>query len=161
MNPSPAKPRPSSASDAGSGTVVVGVVVNSYEPTPVWYLNPTGSILTELPQVPVRLRVKVSLLPPKIPPLLPPEQLLPPKAHTSIRAKLGILLSVAPIMPPSLPSIKVTPVAFGSMPKPNEVRRLEDKADVLKSVMKIDSALVFQPVIFIEPDPVSGPAPLL
>ena len=58
-----------------------------------------------------------------MPPLAPPEQLLPPQAHTSMAAKPGRLSNVASMMPPSDASENVTDVAFGLIPKPQPVKR--------------------------------------
>ncbi len=68
-------------------------------------------------------------------------------------ARLGILDSDALIIPPSAASEKVTPVASGLMPNPNEVRRFEDRPDVLFRVTATERVL--EP----NPDSVKLPVP--
>ncbi len=106
--------------------------MNSNEPAEVWYLNPIGAISTEVPQVPANMTENESEAPPSIPPLPPPAQLGPPKAHASYVCWLGKLApSEALIIPPSAASEKLIPVAFGSMPNPNAVRRSLAKSAAL------------------------------
>src|SRR5437667_4398148 len=78
-------PSPSSINVCGSGVAFgtppplhVPEQVKSYEVTGVWNRTPSGSNVTEVPQLPVRIKSNVSELPACMPPLAPPEQLFPP-----------------------------------------------------------------------------------
>lgn len=110
--------------------------------------------------VPVlRVSVKVSEPPPRIPPLPPPEQFEPPQAQTSIAAMLGRLPKVALVIPVVSPgSEKLTLMALGSIPKPNETNRFVDREEVLLSVTKAVSVSVLKPLRVNEPFPVRLPA---
>lgn len=156
----PNKPNASSAIEPGAGTGVPPPVVNSKEPEPVWYLKPIGLTSTELPHSPPRIMVKVSLEPPLIPPLPPPEQFGPPKAQTSIEVREGIDARLAFTKPPSLLSLKNTSEAFGLIPNPNEVNRLLANAEVLLSVTFTVSSRELKPLNVMTPVPVNGPAAL-
>ncbi len=119
-----------------------------------------GAMSTELPQVPESKILKASLPPPRIPPLPPPEQFGPPKAQISIDAKLGMLDIEALTIPPSVASEKETPVALGSIPKPNETNRFVDKEEVLFSITSIVNVELLKPLKVNEPLPVRLPAAL-
>src|SRR5687768_6335918 len=118
-------------------------------------------MFTELPHVPARMRLNESEPPPRIPPFPPPEQFGPPYAQTSIEASDGIWDSELLIRPPSATSEKLTPVAFGSMPKPKDVSRSLAGDDWLFRVTPTVSELELKPLTVSVPLPDNVPAPLL
>ncbi|CAH1906234.1 hypothetical protein NTGHW29_810023 [Candidatus Nitrotoga sp. HW29] len=64
------------------------------------------------------------------------------------------------IIPPSLTSEKVTPVALGSIPKPKAVSRFEDRPEALASVTATVNVELLKPLRVNEPFPVRLPAAL-